>query len=147
MNGPIPTIAFMFRATASLRPSPRSSCSSGKGVDIDGAKRAKHIRCVGRAKASWDLRGISVQGGKVLESAPHLSVRDLATLLGQTSIAQTILFDRRQCPVRRVRERRDQNLFEKRALRCDASREGAGHGGQFPSPVMPCEPQGVEPPP
>src|SRR5258708_9073783 len=55
MNGPIPTIAFMFKATASLRPSPRSSFSDGKSVGMDGAKRPKHIRCMTGAKASRGL--------------------------------------------------------------------------------------------
>src|SRR6266550_8059392 len=51
MNGPIPTIAFMFSATHSVRPRARSSFSDGRGVDMDDAKRPKHIRCMGGAKA------------------------------------------------------------------------------------------------
>jgi len=52
MNGPIPTIAFMFSATHSVRPRPRSSFSDGRGMDMGVAKRPKHIRCMGGAKAS-----------------------------------------------------------------------------------------------
>src|SRR5258706_7621211 len=57
MNGPIPTIAFMFSATHSVRPRPRSSFSEGRGVDMGVAKRPKHIRCMGRAKAWFDITG------------------------------------------------------------------------------------------
>jgi len=60
MNGPILTIAFMFRATASLRLSPRSGFSSDKGMDIGSAKREKRIGCIGRAKASRKDGGRSV---------------------------------------------------------------------------------------
>src|ERR1700674_4492618 len=35
MNGPIPTMAFMFRATHSVRPRARSSFSDGRGVGIE----------------------------------------------------------------------------------------------------------------
>src|SRR6195256_482513 len=55
MNGPIPTIAFMFSATHSVRPRPRSSFSEGRGVDMGVAKRPKHIRCMGGAKARFDF--------------------------------------------------------------------------------------------
>src|SRR3979490_1976235 len=57
MNGPIPTIAFMFSATHSVRPRPRSSFSEGRGVDMGVAKRPKHIRCMGGAKARFDFSG------------------------------------------------------------------------------------------
>src|SRR6267143_3287785 len=57
MNGPIPTIAFMFSATHSVRPRPRSSFSDGRGVDMGGAKRPKHIRCMGGAKACFEFGG------------------------------------------------------------------------------------------
>src|ERR1700681_1932832 len=54
MKGPIPTIAFIFSATASVRPSPRSSWSSGRGVDIGGGERAKHIRYIeGAEVVAW----------------------------------------------------------------------------------------------
>src|SRR6266481_8697463 len=57
MNGPIPTIAFMFSATHSVRPRPRSSFSDGRGVDMDGVKPPKHIRCMGGAKARFEFNG------------------------------------------------------------------------------------------
>src|SRR5260370_41625589 len=60
MKGPIPTIAFMFSATHSVSPRARSSFADGMGVGMDGRKRAKHIRCMGSAKASWQDGGGSV---------------------------------------------------------------------------------------
>src|SRR3977135_1972488 len=57
MNGPIPTVAFMLSATHSVRPRPRSSFSDGRGVDMGVAKRPKHIRCMGGAKARFDFSG------------------------------------------------------------------------------------------
>src|SRR6266403_1189193 len=63
MNGPIPTIAFMFSATHSVRPRPRSSFSDGRGVGMGGAKRPKHIRCMGGAKARFDFSGCGTLHG------------------------------------------------------------------------------------
>lgn len=71
MNGPIPTIAFMFSATASGSPSPLSSCSSGWDVGMFGAKRAKHIRCEEAPKAS--------------DGVPHLRFEDSRATLNPSA--------------------------------------------------------------
>src|SRR5260221_4918336 len=80
MKGPIPTIAFMFSATASVRPRPRSSFSDGRGVDIDGQKRPKHIRCVGGAKARSNSAGaalftVFVEGAGFSSKPTHLCTK------------------------------------------------------------------------